>query len=113
MKMTISSLQEMGAFTGAPIEKEITWSKGKEEYTATVYVKPLSYASAVSDLLSTQGGGDGIANRIAYSICDEQGNPIFTPGDITGEADAERGALDGNLTVALLAAIGEVNGLGK
>lgn len=39
--------------------------------------------------------------------------PIFTPADITGEADPERGALDGGLTVALLLAIQEVNDLGK
>ena len=38
---------------------------------------------------------------------------MFTPGDITGEADPERGALDGNLTMALLAVIAEVNSLGK
>ncbi|MNE45132.1 hypothetical protein D3C80_1394040 [compost metagenome] len=59
------------------------------------------------------GKVDGVAGRIAASICDEDGKPVFTPGDITGEADPERGALDGNLTVALLSAIAEVNSLGK
>ena len=30
---------------------------------------------------------------------------VFTVADVTGEADPERGALDGNLAVALLVAI--------
>jgi hypothetical protein len=36
-----------------------------------------------------------------------------TGDDITGEADPERGALDGALTVALLVAIQQVNDMGK
>ncbi|PRW05730.1 hypothetical protein CSB88_6291 [Pseudomonas aeruginosa] len=44
---------------------------------------------------------------------DEEGKPVFTPADITGEADPSRGALDGNLTIALLTVIAEVNNLGK
>lgn len=111
--MSIASLQSMGAFTGAPVEKDITWSKGGQEFTATIYVKPLSYSSAVSSLQSSNAGKDGTADMICYSICDEDGKPIFTPADLNGEADPERGPLDGSLTVALLGAIGEVNGLGK
>lgn len=38
---------------------------------------------------------------------------MFTVADVTGEADPERGALDGNLTVALLVAIQQVNDMGK
>ena len=38
---------------------------------------------------------------------------MFTPDDITGDADPDRGPLDGNLTMALLQVIAEVNGLGK
>ncbi|EIP9850977.1 phage tail assembly chaperone family protein, TAC, partial [Escherichia coli] len=67
----------------------------------------------VSTVLSAAGKIDGVAGRIASSICDENGNPVFTVADITGEADPERGALDGNLTVALLVAIQQVNDLGK
>lgn len=113
MQLSIDSLKEMGAFTGAPVEREVKWKKGKKELTATVFVRPLSYGSAVSDLMSMSGKGDGIAGRIAASICDPEGKPVFTVADITGEADPERGALDGNLTIALLGVIGEVNGLGK
>lgn len=113
MKLTLDTLKQAGAFTGAPVEKEITWRQGETQLTATVYVRPLSYMAAVSGLLAMNGKADRVAGRIAASICDEHGKPVFTPEDITGEADAERGALDGNLTVALLAVISEVNNLGK
>lgn len=113
MKLTLDNLKQAGAFTGAPVEREITWKQGDQELTATVYVRPLSYKSAVSDLMAGKGDRDPVAGRIAACICDENGNPVFTAEDITGEADPERGPLDGNLTVALLAVIGEVTGLGK
>ncbi|WP_207942801.1 phage tail assembly chaperone family protein, TAC, partial [Pseudomonas aeruginosa] len=45
MHLSIDSLKEAGAFTGAPIEKEITWKQGDKELTATVYVRPLSYST--------------------------------------------------------------------
>lgn len=80
---------------------------------ATVYVRPLSYRSAVNDIMTSAGKIDGVAGRIAACICDAEGRPIFTPADITGEADAERGALDRNLTMALLQVVGEVCNLGK
>lgn len=112
-QLSIESLKQMGAFTGAPVEKEITWKQGDQELTATVYVRPLSYLSAKSDLMAIGGKTDVLAGRIASSICDAEGKPIFTPEDITGEADPDRGALDGNLTVELLRVIGEVNGMGK
>jgi hypothetical protein len=113
VKLTLDNLKQAGAFTGAPVEREITWKQGDQELTATVYVLPLSYRSAVSDLMASRGHVDGAAGRIAACICDEEGKPVFTPADITGEADPERGPLDGNLTVALLRVIGEVSGLGK
>jgi hypothetical protein len=113
MSLSIDSLREMGAFTGAPVEREITWKQGERELTATVYVRPLSYRSAVSDLRAVTDHGDPVAGRIASCICDEHGKPVFTPDDITGDADPDRGPLDGNLTMALLQVIAEVNGLGK
>lgn len=112
MQLSIESLKEKGAFTGAPVEKEITWKQGEDEFTATVFVRKLSYHSAVSDIMAARGG-DGVAGRIAVSICDAEGRPVFAPGDITGEGNPDRGALNDNLTMALLAVIGEVNGLGK
>ncbi|MCQ4105155.1 phage tail assembly chaperone family protein, TAC [Erwinia persicina] len=113
MKLTLESLKKAGAFTGRPVEKEITWKQGEEEFSATVFIRPLGYHTATSDVLAHVGKVDGVAGRIAASVCDESGRPVFTPQDITGEADADRGALDGQLTIALLVAIQEVNDLGK
>lgn len=113
MILTLEGLKEVGAFTGAPVEKSIKWKQGDKDLEATVYVRPLSYRSAVSDLAAMGGKVDGVAGRIAACICDENGRPIFTAADITGEADPERGPLDGNLTMALLAVIGEVSSAGK
>lgn len=125
MKLTLDSLKQAGAFTGRPVEKEITWKQGDKDFTATIYVRPLGYQHAVNDVLAAAGRQDYNAGRIAAAICDEEGNAVFTVLDIThGPLDPEErekdpdstkrlGALDGNLTVALLAAMHEVNNLGK
>lgn len=113
MRLTLENLKKNGAFTGRPVEKEISWKQGDEELSATVFVRPMGYHAATSDVLAIGGKVDGVAGRIAASICDEDGKPVFSPADITGEADPERGALDGALTVALLVAIQQVNDLGK
>lgn len=113
MKLTLDALKSAGAFTGRPVEKEITWKQGDEEITATVFIRPMGYHTATQDVLAYGGKVDGVAARIAASVCDEHGKPVFTPADITGEADPERGSLDGALTIALLVAIQEVNDLGK
>ncbi|WP_394243894.1 phage tail assembly chaperone family protein, TAC [Halopseudomonas laoshanensis] len=113
MDLSINSLQKMGAFAGPPVKRPITWKVGGEEFNATTYVRRLSYTSAIGGIEANKNGGDRVAARIASSICNEQGEPVFTVGDITGEADPERGPLDESLTMALLTVIGEVNGLGK
>lgn len=113
MKLTLDSLKSVGAFTGRPVEKEIKWFQGEEEFLGIVFIRPLGYQAAISDVTALNNKHDSLAGRIAASVCDENGTPVFTVGDITGDADPERGALDGRLTVALLAAIFEVNNLGK
>ncbi len=113
MQLSINGLKAMGAFTGRPVEREIKWTQDGKELTATVFVRPLGYRTAVNDVLSATGKVDSYAGRIAASICDEAGQPVFTVDDITGDADPERGALDGGLTVALMMVIAEVNNLGK
>lgn len=113
MKLTLDALKQAGAFTGRPVEKEINWKQGDKQIKATVYIRPMGYHSAMTDVMAANGRVDGVAGRIAASICDEAGHPVFSPADITGEADPERGALDGQLTIALLVAIQEVNDLGK
>ena len=113
MKLSIESLKGVGAFTGAPVKKTIKWEQGGKALEGDVFVRPLGYRAAVSDLIASAGMQDGIAGRIAASICDETGAPVFTVADITGDAEPERGSLDRNLTTALLTAIGEVNNMGK
>ncbi|WP_028968539.1 phage tail assembly chaperone family protein, TAC [Spongiibacter tropicus] len=111
MDLTLDGLKKMGAFTGAPVKKEVEWKSGGESYSGTVYVRMLSFHSAKTDLLAAGGRVDQVAGRIAACICDAEGKSIFTPEDITGEADPARGPMDGNLAIALLGAIGEVNNL--
>jgi len=111
--ITLDSLKSAGAFTGRPVEREITWESGGEEHKAIVYVKQLSYATTVAEVMAGVEKTDFVAAKIAASICDAEGKPIFTPGDITGDNDPERGALCSSLTIALLSVIGEVNGKKK
>lgn len=113
MKLSIETLTGVGAFTGRPVEKEITWVQGEVELTATVYVRPMGFQTAVNDVLSASGQAEVHAARIAASICDEAGKAVFGIGDITGEADPDRGPLDANLTFALMTVIGQVNNMGK
>lgn len=109
--LNLNSLKDSGAFTGAPVKKSITWKNEKgEEIRNDVWVRRMSYAAAVGDaIVMTGGGADPVAARIAASICDEEGKPVFTAADITGEADPERGPLCHSLTMALLTVAAEVN----
>lgn len=113
MNLTIEGLKAAGAFTGAPVAKDITWKIGDEEFTSTVYVRRAGYESVVSDIASKRCESDPLAGRIASSICDAEGREIFSPGDITGEADPERGPLSHGIVMELMRVMGEVNGAGK
>lgn len=114
MNLNVNSLKEMGAFAPIQLAKEsVTFNNGQEDVTVEVYIRPLSYKTALSEIVASREGKDALAARIAASICDKDGNAVFTVGDITGEADPERGALSSELTMALLEAIGRVSGLGK
>lgn len=117
MSLSLDSLKQAGAFTGAPVEKEIVWKQKGKEYRMTTFVRPLSYASAVSDIRAIGDKSDPVAGRIASCIFDENGNPVFTVNDIlygpVGKDGEHMGPLDGNLTMALLAAIAEVTGMGE
>ncbi len=113
MELTKDNFAQQGVFSGTPIEKEITWKTGGVEHTVTVFIRQLAYQAAVSDVMAHVHGGDALAGRIAACICDRNGVAIFTPQDITGDADPARGPLDGNLTLALLTAISEANCLGE
>jgi hypothetical protein len=123
LKLTAETVQEKGGFTGQPVKREISW-KGD---TYDVYVRRLSYRSAVDDARAYGQGASAIAaHRIANCIVDENGQPIFSVEHITGvkedgspvmiEKDGEqieRGAMDDDLATALMLVISEVNNLGK
>ena len=110
MQLTRENLQNPCLFAGRPVRRTITWKQGGRALTATTWIRPRSYQDIV---LETEAGKENtIAARIARSVCDEQGEPVFSVADITGEACPERGPLDAGLTVALLQAISDVY-LGK
>jgi hypothetical protein len=112
MDLSIESLKKSKAFTSRPVAKIIEWENGGKKHKFTTYVRPLSYQTAVGDIAAHRGA-DPLASRIASSICDAEGRAVFTVGDITGEADPEKGALDPDLTNLLLIAIGQVQNVGK
>ncbi len=113
MEFTVDNLNASGAFSGAPVAKKVTWRVGDVSHTADVYVRRLSYYSAVSEVGAWRSKKDGMAARIASCIVDNAGKPVLTIDDITGDADPERGPLNADLTMALMGVIGEVNDLGK
>lgn len=111
-QLTLDALRSTGGFASAKLEKRTIKYTGDdgESYEFDVYVKPLSYASVISSMRAKDGGADRVAaQNISASICDQDGNPIFTPEVITGESDPEQGPLSAELTMALLGVIGEVS----
>ncbi len=113
IQFNVQTLQEKGVFCGPPVKRSIRWQEGDNTLEADVFVRPISYFVAVADAQILNFGGDATAQRIAASIVNEANKPVFTPGDITGEADPERGPFSASLTRALLVAIGEVSNLEK
>lgn len=112
--LSLDKLKELGSFSGAPVEKEVTWKQNGEEYKFTVFVRRLSYQEGKLEAEHyRKNKSDLMASRIASSILNEEGKPIFDIGDITGENDPERGPLNFSLTAALMNVINEVNNLGK
>lgn len=116
MELSISSIQEAGGFAPArPEKREVTWHVVKDgepvEYTATVYIRKKSFNTVSIESQAFNARADIVAARIASSVVDSKGKPIFTTEDITGTE--ERGPLCESLALALLGAIAEVNGLSK
>ncbi len=111
---TLAGLAAAGAFTKTElIEESIKFKSGGETHEFTVFIRPLSYRSAVSEISAARLNKDALAARIAASVCDEKGNAIFTIEDVNGEADPDRGPLSNDMTIALLDAISRANGMGK
>ena len=124
MSLDLQSLHESGGFAGAPVRKEITFKNFyDEEITAHVWVRRLSYQSAVGDIQAIKTDGELAAARIASCIVDHRGEPLYQKHDITGvyedgtpvlDKDGKpRGGFVESLLHALWRAIAEVNALGK
>lgn len=124
MSLDLQSLHESGGFAGAPVRKEITFKNFYgEEITGQVWVRHLSYQSAVGDIQAIKTDGELAAARIASCIVDHRGEPLYQKHDITGvyedgtpvlDKDGQpRGGFVESLLHALWRAIAEVNALGK
>lgn len=98
-----------------PERREIKWfvidEEGHEqELSAVVYVRKRSFAT-ISAEAKFVANDSQLAGRIVSSLVDEEGRPAFTLEDIMGNDD--HGPICESLGMALLAAIWDVNGLGK
>lgn len=104
------------AFVGAPVLKTVTFVRDGEEFETDVYIRRLSYQSAVNDSKAYAANADAfVAGRIAACVLNEDGTPLFDSVDqIMGKGEyVESGALDPDLTYALFNAVDEVNKVGK
>lgn len=116
MELTLQSIQESGGFAPArPEQREVTWLGVKDgkplECTATVYIRKKSFNTVSIESQAFNAKADVVAARIAASVVNANGKPIFTIDDIIGTD--ERGPMCESLSMALLGAIADVNGYGK
>lgn len=109
MDLSISSLKAAGAFIAPPVKKEITWHANGKPQTATIYVLQESFISLTQRWDAQDRGGDLAAQRIASCITDKDGTPVFSVDDVLGGPETGHGPLCAELSIVLLAAIGEVN----
>lgn len=86
---------------------EITGNDG-EKKVVKVFLKPLSFALIMksSPEEDKDAALDILAERIAYSVCDEKGKPLFTKDQIKGTSDKSLGA---DIVLALMGVVNEFN----
>ncbi|WPC72920.1 phage tail assembly chaperone family protein, TAC [Vibrio porteresiae] len=112
-QLSVDMLKTAGAFAPAkPERKEIEWMvDGRDEsFKAIVYVRKKSFLTLIEESKSAKESDLAIASKISSSIVDAEGKPIFHVGDVIGNED--HGPMCAGLSMALLAVIYEVNGLG-
>jgi len=109
MDLSIAALAAAGAFAAPSVKKDIQWHSGGQLQSATVYVAHESFISVTQRWDAENKGADIAAQQIASCILDKDGKPVFTIADIVGGAETGHGPLCAQLTIVLLAAIGEVN----
>ena len=94
-------------------KKTITVSTSDgEDQTIGVYMRPLSFALIMQTAPNEdqEAATDLLAERIAYSVCNEKGEPIFTKEQIKGTADKSLGA---DIVLALITAVNSFNNFSK
>ena len=113
MALNLKDLVAQGAFVSAlepTVKREITWHNvDGEEQKADIWVRRASYHTITHTWKAAEGNQEHLAARIATMVCDEDGAPIFTVGDVLGTADPSRGAICDTLFLALITAVNEVN----
>jgi len=113
MSLNLKDLVAQGAFVSAKeptVKREISWhnTEGVEQ-KADVWVRLASYHTVTNTWKAAEGNQEHLAARIATMVCDEDGAPIFTTGDILGTADPSRGPICDTLFLALITAVNEAN----
>lgn len=106
MKLSIESLEAVGAFAGQPIARTVQWQQMDEngewqDLSAETFVRRASCATLEGETRAISQGKDTIATRIAAEICDEHGEAVFTY--------EQASALNEALSKALFETLIEVN----
>ncbi|MCK5444683.1 MAG: phage tail assembly chaperone family protein, TAC [Rhodospirillaceae bacterium] len=138
MKLTVANLRKQGGFTGGPVKRTVEWTHvefdeetgeevKRETVSADVWVRPMSYHTAVEDVRVVREGVEALTtHRLMLCVCHDDGSPVFQESDITGYDEEgkpimvkrggklkEQGALNSELSNALMMLVYEVSGLGK
>jgi hypothetical protein len=113
MDLSINALKAAGAFVAAPVMKDIAWHADGKLQKATIYVRQDSFHTLTKRWEEQREGAEATAIRIAASVCNQAGEPVFTLEDILGSEASGHGPLTAELTIVLLAAIQQANGVGK
>ena len=113
MALNLKDLVAQGAFVSASaptVKREIVWHNvDGEEQKADIWVRLASYHTITNTWKAAEGNQEHLAARIATMVCDEEGAPIFTTGDVLGTADPSRGPICDTLFLALITAVNDVN----
>lgn len=112
-QLSIEMLKQSGAFAPAkPERREIKWLTDSGDLCeAVVHVRKKSFITLIEESRTANDSALTMAARISSSIVDEAGNPIFKIEDVLG--NEEHGPICESLSMALLSAIYEVNGIGE
>jgi len=113
MSLNLKDLVAAGAFVSATqptVKREIVWHNvDGEPQKADIWVRLASYHTITNTWKAAEGTQEHLAARIATMVCDEEGAPIFTIGDVLGTADPSRGPICDTLFLALITAVNEAN----